>query len=200
MTKIKLCGLKREEDIAAANTLMPEYAGFVFAPKSSRCISFERAKTLRKMLSHDIMAVGVFVDETKENVLRILESGVIDMAQLHGSEDGAYIKELKSKTDKKVIKAFKISSKADIEAANVSGADYVLLDSGAGTGCLFNWELIDGVTRPYFLAGGLNTDNVGEAILRLSPFAVDVSSGIETDGFKDKNKMAAFVKAVRAKN
>ena len=127
----------------------------------------------------------------------LLNKGTIDIAQLHGSEDEEYILRLRSLTGKPLIKAIKVQSEADIVAADKSGADYVLLDSGAGTGMTFNWELIKGIKRPYFLAGGLSPENVADAIRTLNPFAVDVSSGIETDGLKDESKMTDFVSIVR---
>lgn len=197
MTKIKMCGLSRLCDIDAANELKPEYVGFVFAKKSSRYLAPEQAAKLKKMLSPDIRAVGVFVDEKPEIVAGLLDNGTIDIAQLHGAESEEYIKKLRQLTDKPLIRAFRIQSAADIDDADNSSADYVLLDSGAGTGSVFDWGLIRNIRRPYFLAGGLAPDNVENAVNKLHPFAVDVSSGIETDGVKDKLKMAAFVAAVR---
>ena len=197
MTKIKLCGLSRLCDIEAANKLNPEYIGFVFAPKSKRYITPEKAGELKGLLSPSIAAVGVFVNETPDAIARLLNSGVIEIAQLHGGEDEDYITQLRQLTDKPVIQAFRIETTNDIKTAKQSTADYILLDSGAGTGTVFDWNLIREVKRPYFLAGGLDPGNVGEAIRALSPFAVDVSSGIETDGYKDKTKMAAFAAAVR---
>lgn len=197
MTKIKLCGLSRACDIEAANELMPDYIGFVFAPRSKRYVTPETATELKGLLVPDIKAVGVFVNEYPETVADLLNSGVIDIAQLHGDEDGDYIKRLRQLTDKPIIKAFRIKIANDIETAEQSSADYILLDSGAGTGTVFDWSLIKIINRPYFLAGGLDLQNVRAAIAALHPFAVDVSSGIETNGLKDKNKMAAFVAAVR---
>lgn len=197
MTKIKLCGLSRRCDIECANELCPDYIGFVFAKNSKRYVSPEKAKELKALLSPDIKAVGVFVDESIENIAKLLSDNIIDLAQLHGSEDEKYIARLKALTDKPVIKAFRIKNENDIKRAVNSKADIILLDSGAGTGRSFNWGLLKNINRPYFLAGGLYPENVETAIDKLSPFAVDVSSGIETDNFKDKNKMTAFVKAVR---
>ena len=197
MTGIKLCGLKRECDIEAVNKLNPDFIGFVFSEKSKRYVNPIEAAKLKEMLGKDIKAVGVFVNESPEAVAELLNKGTIDMAQLHGSEDEEYISRLRSLTDKPLIKAIKVQSKADIEAADESGADYILLDSGAGTGMTFNWQLIKGIKRPYFLAGGLNLENVAEAVKTLNPYAVDVSSGIETDGLKDEAKMADFVSTVR---
>ena len=197
MTKIKLCGLSRPCDILTANELKPEYIGFVFAPKSKRYIDPQKAAQLKELLSSDIRAVGVFVDEAPDTVAALLNSGVIDIAQLHGSEDEAYIQRLRQRTDQPIIKAFQIKSRHDLNEAEACTADHILLDSGAGTGNVFDWSVLQDVKRPYYLAGGLSPDNVGDAIRLLHPYAVDVSSGIETDGRKDEEKAAAFIAAVR---
>lgn len=197
MTKIKLCGLSRSCDIEAANELKPEYIGFVFVPKSRRYVTPEKARELKQLLAPEICSVGVFVNENPGSVAALLNNDVIDIAQLHGSEDEDYIKKLRMLTDQPIIRAFRMETVKDIADAERCSADYVLLDSGAGTGTTFDWNLIQGITRPYFLAGGLFPDNVGDAVTMLHPFAVDVSSGIETDGVKDRIKMAAFVAAVR---
>lgn len=197
MSKIKLCGLSRKCDIEWANALKPEYIGFVFWSKSKRNVPPEKAKELKNLLSPDIKAVGVFVDEPIENVAELLNDNVIDIAQLHGGEDEEYIKKLRALSDKPIIKAFLLKSEIDAERAEKSTADYILVDSGTGTGKSFDWELLKNISRPYFLAGGLCCENISQAITALDPYAVDVSSGIETNGCKDKNKMAAFVAAVR---
>ena len=197
MTKIKLCGLSRPCDIQTANELMPEYIGFVFAPKSKRYIDPQKAARLKELLSSEIRAVGVFVDEAPDTVAALLNSGVIDIAQLHGGEDEAYIQSLRQCTDQPIIKAFQIKSRRDLAEAKACTADHILLDSGAGTGNVFDWSILQDVKRPYFLAGGLSPDNVGDAVRLLHPYAVDVSSGIETDGYKDEEKAAAFIAAVR---
>ena len=126
-----------------------------------------------------------------------MESGVIDMAQLHGNEDAAYCRRLRELTGKPVIKAFRVEKPEDCEPAEKYPSDYLLLDSGMGSGETFDWSAVSGVRRGYFLAGGLNAGNVAAAIRKLHPFAVDVSSGIESGGIKDTDKMAAFVAAVR---
>lgn len=231
MTKIKMCGLRKLEDIEAVNEWKPDYAGFVFAPESRRYVTVEQAAELKDHLDPQIQTVGVFVDEAPERVAVLLNQGVIELAQLHGSEDEEYLVRLRELTHKPVIQAFRILSREDVVRAMKSSADEILLDSGAGTGSTFNWEILriesdydraidaekDGEkpfctkrnrekslyaeeTRPYFLAGGLNPQNVAEAIRRLHPYAVDVSSGIETDGSKDREKIAAFVTAVRKEN
>ncbi len=197
MTKIKFCGLSRLCDIEAANELKPEYIGFVFAPGSRRYVSPEKAEELKRCLAPGILAVGVFVDEKPERIADLLKRGVIDMAQLHGGEDETYIETLRRLTGRPVIRAFRIRSADDAAAAERSGADYVLLDSGAGTGTAFDWRLVQTVKRPYFLAGGLSAENAASAVELLHPYAVDVSSGIETDEKKDKAKMAALIAALR---
>ena len=197
MTKIKFCGLTRKADIEAANTLKPDFIGFVFAKDSRRYIPPENAAVLKSRLSPEISAVGVFVNERPESIASLLDKGVIDLAQLHGDEDEAYISRLKELTGKPVIKAFRITSASEAMRASASSADMILLDSGTGSGRTFNWQLIKEIRRPYFLAGGLDPVNVSDAVRLLHPWAVDVSSCIETDGFKDIEKMAAFAAAVR---
>ena len=197
MTKIKFCGLTRTGDIEAANELKPDYIGFVFWPKSKRAVTAEEAKTLKAKLDPSIKAVGVFVDEDMEAVKSLLDGGIIDIAQLHGHEDEDYINGLKKASGKPVIKAFRIRSEEDIRKAEASPADLVLLDAGMGDGVTFDWSLIKNAGRPYFLAGGLDPDNAADAVRTLHPYALDVSSGIETDGLKDTNKMAAFAASVR---
>ncbi len=196
MVKVKFCGLTRPCDIDAVNELMPDYVGFVFWPKSKRCITPENALSLRKSLSGEIITVGVFVDESPR-VIADMAGGIIDMIQLHGHEDSEYISHLRTITHAKIIQAFRIKSADDVMRAEKSMADFVLLDAGMGTGKLFDWSLIRGINRPYFLAGGLDAHNVKEAVKTLSPYAVDVSSGIETDGHKDRVKMSAFISTLR---
>ena len=201
MTKIKFCGLTRVEDIAAANALKPEYIGFVFAPKSKRYVSPQQAALLRARLDPAIKAVGVFVNEPPEAVARLLNEAILDIAQLHGQEDAAYLARLRSLTAKPLWQAFRAESAAGLAAAARSPADMVLLDSGAGgTGTVFNWKLLQGFPRPYILAGGLDAGNAADAVTRLHPYAVDVSSGIETTGKKDPAKMAAFAATVRGQD
>ena len=196
-TKVKLCGLTRESDVACANRILPDYIGFVFFNKSSRYVEEETARVLKAAHSEKIQAVGVFVNESPERIAALLNDGVIDAAQLHGDESEEEIIALRKLTDKPLIKAFKIRALEDVKRAEESPADHILLDAGAGEGRTFDWGLLDSVKRDYFLAGGLSLENVEEAVKRLSPYAVDVSSGIETDGKKDEEKMKTFTETVR---
>ena len=198
MTKIKLCGLKSLNDIEIINKYNPEYIGFIFYKKSKRYIDYKTAKMLKNALNKNILAVGVFVNEDINTVVKLLNQNIIDIAQLHGNESENYIKTLKKLTNKTIIKAFKVENTLDIKKAKQSQADFVLLDSGTGgTGQTFNWSLIKNFERPYFLAGGLNNKNIKTALNILSPYALDVSSGIETSGKKDPEKIKAFIQTVR---
>ncbi|MBR6403034.1 MAG: phosphoribosylanthranilate isomerase [Eubacterium sp.] len=196
-TLIKICGLSRLEDIDIANELLPEYIGFVFFEKSKRNVSKETARLLKQRLDKRIKAVGVFVDSDEDFICSLLDEGIIDIAQLHGSEDEDYIQRIKTRSGCKVIKAFVVNDLETFKTAENSGADYILLDSGKGTGNTFDWSILEGVKRPYFLAGGLNCDNIERVMSDIRPYAVDVSSGVETDGIKDAEKIRRFVSAVR---
>lgn len=197
LTKVKICGLSRECDIEYANKLKPDYIGYVFWQKSRRYITGEQAAALTRRLDGAITPVGVFIDEEPELVSRLANEGAIKVIQLHGHEDEVYLKELKSMTDSPIIKAFKIRGDEDIEKANTFPSDYILLDNGYGTGQTFDWGFVRGIKRLFFLAGGVNADNVRDAIDKLSPYAVDISSGVETDGHKDFDKMRRFMEMVR---
>ncbi len=197
MTKIKFCGLRRAEDIDFANELRPDYIGFVFWKSSKRFVAPDRAKMLKNRLDPHIKAVGVFVDEQPRIVAELLNDGIIDVAQLHGGESEAYISALRALINAPIIKAFKIRTAEDIEAAKRSAADMVLLDSGYGTGKTFDWSLFSALDRPFFLAGGISAENIEEAVGHFSPYAVDLSSAIETDGVKDKAKMENILRILR---
>lgn len=199
MTKIKICGLRSEEDISYVNELRPDYVGFVFLEGRRRYISPQEGARLRKRLDPAIQSVGVFVDEPVENVAALLKEGTIQLAQLHGREDEEYARELKRLCDQPVIKAFIIRTPADVEKALAYPADYLLLDNGLGTGEVFDWTLIKNIDRPFFLAGGLTPHNVRKAISDVCPYGVDVSSGVETEGRKDYRKIKAFIERVRKK-
>ena len=200
MSKIKICGLTRPEDVAFVNEAKPDYAGFVIqVPKSIRNVSVQTLYRLRKQLREEIPAVGVFVNAPLDLVVNLCRDKILSYVQLHGQENGEYIKRLKEQTEVPVIQAFSISSREDVQKAAASQADYPLLDHGrGGTGESFDWSLISHMERPYFLAGGLTSKNVGEAIETLHPFAVDMSSSVETDGKKDYEKIMAAVAAVRS--
>ena len=197
MTKIKLCGLRTRADIEAVNALRPDFVGFVLDETRRRWVPPETLRALRAALSPEIKAVGVFVDAPADTVAALLNDGTLDLAQLHGHEDEAYLAAVRAQTKKPLVQAFQIRSAADLARAAASTADGLLLDSGCGTGARFDWTPLRDFRRPYFLAGGLTPENVGAAVAALHPAGVDVSSGVETNGAKDKTKMAAFVEAVR---
>lgn len=195
---VKICGLRRPEDVEAVNAVHPDMAGFVFYGPSSRHVTRETARMLSSMLDPSIRRVGVFVDEDPLVIAGLVDDGIIDTIQLHGVEDGRYIHGLRHLTDAPIIKSFIVRDRSDVEAAAACDADYILLDAGKGSGRAFDWSLLDGMGRDYILSGGLNPSNVDEAAGRLRPFGVDVSSGVETDGMKDSCKISEFVTKVRA--
>lgn len=203
VTKVKTCGLKTEKDIEYANMLRPDYIGFILAPDfPKRYIPPEKASELMEKLDPSIKAVGVFVDQPLDTVVETAEAVGLDMIQLHGSEDDGYIRKLQEASGKPVIKAFKVRSKDDIEKATASAADFILLDNGTGTGEKFDWSLLESerknIKRPFFLAGGLSPDNIADAIRRVRPYAVDTSSGIESDGHKNYILMKEFISETRS--
>ena len=198
-TKIKICGLRRVEDILFVNEARPDFAGFIInVPKSRRNVSPEKVRELTASLSPEILPVGVFVNAPMETILSLVKDGTLKAVQLHGQESQSYLTELKKQVSVPVIRAFSIHSSTDLEKAQKSPADFVLLDNGAGgTGTAFDWSLFTSFDRPFFLAGGLRPDNIAEAISHFPPYALDLSSGVETDGYKDKEKIIAAVAAVR---
>ena len=197
MTKVKLCGLFRDEDIDYVNIIKPDYTGFVFWDKSRRNLTKEKARKFKEKIDKDIKVAGVFVDADIDFVADLYNEKIIDYAQLHGAEDDKYINELRVAAPGIVIvKSFKTDDES-IRKALESKADYIIFDPGKGDGMTFEWERLKGFKRDYFLAGGLNSDNVRKAIDTLDPYAVDVSSGIETGGIKDFEKMKAFTECVR---
>jgi len=197
MTKVKICGLSRPCDIDAVNAASPNYIGFVFA-ESKRKVTLPQAAELRKALSPGIIPVGVFVDESIENILSVVAAGAIDIVQLHGAADEVYIQKLKSLTDKPIIKAIAVQKMGDVQKWSATAADYLLLDhKGGGTGQSFDWDIIGETPKPYFLAGGLGVGNIIEAIQKTTPYAVDVSSGVETENAKDPTKINEFIRRVR---
>lgn len=205
MTKIKICGLRRQEDVTYVNECLPDYAGFVFA-KSRRQVTKEQVRELKKNLHPAITAVGVFVNEPAENVAELLNKEVIQIAQLHGDEDEVYIQELRTRMQRgKLMKAIRVTKRQDITQAEMLPVDYLLYDAFSGneyggTGKVFDWSLLSEVERPYFLAGGINIDNVEEAVRRWQPYAIDLSSAVETDGWKDREKIIAIVEKIKKIN
>ena len=198
MVKIKICGLKRLEDIEIVNKYRPDYMGFVFAD-TKRKVSHELARQLKDKLDPEIISVGVFVDAPKEEIVELFENGTIEMAQLHGLESEDYIKDLKAMTDNRliVIKAIEMSQDTDLLKYDSSNADYLLLDSGKGSGKTFDWRLIrKDLKKDFFLAGGLNKDNVTQAIEEFEPYAVDLSSSLEVNGFKNEDKIKEIVEII----
>ena len=199
MVKIKICGLRRSEDIEMVNKYKPDYIGFVFAD-TRRKVSHELAKELKSKLDPDIISVGVFVDAPKEEILKLYEDNIIDMAQLHGLESEDYITDLKEKTDSelKIINAIEMSDDTDLLKYDSSNADYLLLDSGKGSGKTFDWKLIrKDLKKDFFLAGGLNSENITEAIEEFNPYAVDLSSSLEVNGFKDEFKIKEIMERIK---
>lgn len=203
MTKIKICGLKRECDIDYVNAVHPDYIGFVFAGEKRR-VTVRQAAQLRKRLDTAIVPVGVFVNEEIDVILQALDEQAIDMVQLHGNEDNVYIERLRQYTQIPFIKAVSVKCTEDIVRAQEYIVEYLLLDQGkGGTGKTFDWSLINesfGVNRPlkpFFLAGGITPENVKQAMEQVHPYALDVSSGVETDGFKDEKKIQKIVQMIR---
>ncbi|WEV64236.1 phosphoribosylanthranilate isomerase [Bifidobacterium sp. ESL0732] len=204
--KVKLCGLKREQDMDAALATGTDAVGFIIDfPKSHRSITPERVAGLVRYMKAKAdetgvkppAAVGVFVDQPAERVAAVAQDAGLDAVQLHGHEDEDYLAELRELLTLPIMQAFKVREAMDVARALESSADMVLLDAGAGDGKTFDWSLVRDVNRPFMLAGGLTPDNVAEAILTTHPFGVDMSSGVETDRLKDPSKMFAAVKAVR---
>lgn len=201
MTRIKICGLSRLADIDAVNQAKPDYVGFVFA-KSKRQIDKETAKALKKALDPDIKAVGVFVNQPFTEIVELAECGIIDIIQLHGDEDESLIPLLKEKTGLPVIRAMRIKNQHDVQKTM---ADYPLFDTYdqnlyGGSGACFNWDLVANIKEPFFLAGGLNSHNIEAAIQKIHPFCVDISSGVETNGKKDPEKISLIIEKIRRIN
>ncbi len=197
MAKIKICGLTREQDIDTVNIAMPDYIGFVFA-RSRRQIDEKKAGMLKACLNPLIKAVGVFVNEEIENIVKLCNSRTIDIIQLHGDENEDYIRRLRDCIANKIIKAIRVKDRKDIEKAIVFSCDYLLLDTYVegiygGIGKPFDWSVISDVNKPYFLAGGINSENIVQAIEQLGPYCIDVSSGVETNGYKDHGKIMDIV-------
>ena len=201
--KIKICGLSRVEDIECVNKLQPDFIGFVFYPQSKRYVTVAQASELKQILSPKIKAVGVFVNSLPEDVAKIANADIIDYIQLHGDEDEVYITKLKALTKKPIIKAVRVKDEETLRSLDAYPVEYLLLDTYqkgvyGGTGQRMEIDLTKvHLEQPYFLAGGLDANNVAVATQNTQAVAVDVSGGVETDGVKDPAKIAAFIKAVR---
>lgn len=194
MSKIKICGLRREQDIDYVNELKPDFIGFILTAGFGRSITRETAKTLKARLSGDIIAVGVFVNEGADVINSFIEQGIINIAQLHGSEGV----ELCESINAPVIKFLKCDGGVEEKIAEYENAvDYFLFDSGTGTGNTFDWSKIPKTEKPFFLAGGLGAENLKKAIKEINPYAVDLSSSVETDGFKDFDKIKKVTEIVK---
>ncbi len=217
--KVKICGLRSPDDARAVNAVLPDYTGFIFDPSRKRYIEPEKAGEIQRLLDERIRPVGVFVNADVAEILEALEICRLDMVQLHGEESDDMIWELREEYERRwrpesssseemrrgqirrrlyIVKAFRIDTEEDIRRAEASAADEILLDHGAGgSGESFDWSLLKNCRRRFFLAGGLTPDNVAEAIRKTGPYAVDVSSSLETDGRKDPEKIKKFMAAVR---
>lgn len=197
--KIKICGLRRREDISYVNEAMPDFAGFIFDSSRRRFIEPEKAAGLVSGLDSRIRSVGVFVNAPEEYILETARTVGFDVIQLHGSESPAYISHLKTASGLPVIDARRVSTADDVSSACQSPADMILLDNGGGgTGKVFDWSLVSDVPRDFILAGGISPDNVSAAIGACKPWGVDVSSSLETDGYKDRNKIIRFIEKVNS--
>lgn len=202
--KVKICGLCRMEDISYVNACLPDYVGFVFA-ESRRQVTPKQAKEMREALDSHIQTVGVFVNENMETILRLCSQGILDLIQLHGDEDEDYLKRLAAGTDVPIIRAVRVQSTQQILEAQQRECDYLLLDTYipgqyGGGGKSFDPKLVPPLSKPWFLAGGLDPGNIEEKLAGYRPFGVDVSSGVETEGRKDPEKIRAFIEQVRGLN
>ncbi len=199
MPKIKICGLKREADVSFVNVTSPDYAGFVFAGVK-RKIDFNTAAKFRSLLDDKVQSVGIFVNDKIDNIVDLCEDKIISLVQLHGGEDESYIGRLKKRIKNPVVKVVRVKDKIYGVATE---ADFVLFDTYSnsehgGSGKVFDWDLLKECRKPFFLAGGLNKDNIVAAVKKLNPYCVDLSSGVETDGVKDLNKIIDMVKILRS--
>lgn len=199
--KIKICGIKNRNEIAIINRCQPDYMGFIFA-NSSRQVLREEAREMKKQLSKAILSVGVFVNASLEKIVEICEDKTIDLIQLHGDEGKDFIQALRMQVPQKIIKAVRVKDRETIVKAQMNQADYLLLDTYVehqygGSGKTFDYELIPEKMPDYFLAGGLNSTNVKDAISLCRPYCVDVNSGVESNGMKDEVKIREIIELIR---
>ena len=205
MSRIKICGMQRLQDIEIVNEFMPDYVGFIMSTQNKfrRQVAVKTARELSEKLNPDIKAVGVFVDEPVEFISDICKRGIINLVQLHGHEDREYINSLAKSVKIPIIKAVHVENSQQITEAESLDCDYLLLDTAykdkiGGGGQKFNWDLIPkNLSKPYFLAGGLSAENVAQAIKTVNPYAVDLSSSVETEGYKDREKVRKVIDIVR---
>lgn len=195
--QIKICGLFRPQDVDYVNEALPDYAGFVFWKKSRRLVTKDQARSMRERLDKRIHTVGVFVDEDPKMICELLHEGILDIAQLHGKETEEVVRSIKNKTGKPVWKAAIVRSAEDVEVWQDSLADCLLFDGGMGSGEAFQWEFLSGINRPFFLAGGMDRERILEAKSLPGLVGIDISSGVETDGIKDREKILQIVRCVR---
>ena len=206
--KVKICGLRREEDICCVNSYLPDYIGFVFYPKSKRYVTGEQAQKLKEKLDPCIRAVGVFVNADPDEVIALLQKNIIDIAQLHGQESEEELRKIREQTGKPVIRALKVTEETNLQEAYQTDADYILLDNGMGSGKPFPWDVIlkqlaqeelqEKISRkPFFLAGGIDPENMERAAEAFRPYALDLSSSVETDGVKDPEKIRKLMETIR---
>ena len=207
MTKVKICGLKSLTDVEIVNKYLPEYVGFVFAD-TKRFVSDELASKMKQALDQRIQSVGVFVNEPQEHIISLYEQGIIDLVQLHGDESMEYIHELKKKINAPIIKAVRVQNAEQVREELQQEADFMLFDTYkkgtyGGSGERFSLVILEESLkeeenkRPYFLAGGLTPDNITEVLGSVYCYCVDVSTGVETDGSKDEEKVREFIERVR---
>ena len=203
MTKIKICGIRRKEDAEYLNEFKPDYAGFILSEPFWRCIDLKQLKLLNSLLSKDIKRVGVFVNESAEYILKY--AYLLDVIQLHGDENEQLIHELKDKTSCEIWKAVRVQTSEEIEKACKLSADRLLIDSYSqnaygGSGKIANWEAViqAKITKPFFLAGGISADNCEEAIKKVKPYGIDISSSVETEKVKDKDKIGKIIGTIRS--
>lgn len=206
--KVKICGLHREEDICCVNAYLPDYIGFVFYPESKRYVTGEQAQKLKEKLDPRIRAVGVFVNADPDEVIALLQKNIIDIAQLHGQESEEQLRKIREQTGKPVIRAVKVTEETNLQEAYQTDADYILLDNGMGSGKPFPWDVIlkqlaqeelqEKICRkPFFLAGGISPENMERAAEAFRPYALDLSSSVETDGVKDPEKIRKLMETIR---
>lgn len=202
MTKIKICGLSRVQDIRIVNEVLPDYIGFVFA-KSRRQVNPQQAQEMKALLDRRVLSVGVFVNAEPSEIIKLCKDDTIDIIQLHGDEDRSYMDTLRNEVSNRIIKVVRVQSAGQLINAQLLPCDYLLLDTYqkdryGGSGKSFDWSLIPKLHKPFFLAGGLCAENIASAVDAMHPYCLDMSSGVETGGIKDRDKIRKIVRMVRS--